>query len=145
MKTILRTALLCGALVCAALPLRAQLRAPVTLLSAGNVLTGTTSNYLATAVCSLADYAGINVSFHLDAAGTDNVVLSLAKSADGAVFETTPSVTVTVAANGTNTVNAFSSATVQGAYALRLVSIAGSTNANTTNIVVKVFPKNFLR
>lgn len=128
-----------------AIAAQAQSRQPATLLNPGNVTTSGTSNYTAAVVVNTADYCGIGISFKLDGAGTDPLLFKFAKSVDGTTFESTPSVTVSVSANGTSTVNAFSSATVQGAWALRLAQIVGSTNANATNIVVKAFPKSFLR
>jgi len=141
-RDLLSLALVIAGLVVFALPARAT--GEVYLLSAAtqNVSASATSNYTAVVNVRLSEYAGARISFKLTAAGTDNVLVKWAKSADGAHFETTPSITTTIAANGTNTVEVFAPLTVQGVQALELVQIVGSTNGAMTNLVVSVFPKN---
>lgn len=84
----------------------------------------------------------IQVSFKLSGSGTSNIVASFAKSVDGTTFETTPSVTVTVAASGTTTVSGVSNVALGGVGWLKLVSV---TNANTPSTVAELSIKTAVK
>jgi hypothetical protein len=87
-------------------------------------------------------HAAIATSFAMTGAGTPNVVFSFSRSADGTNYETTPSLVITNAANGTNTVTSITNLDLGAAGWLKLVSVA-NTNASTaiTNLAVKVSTK----
>jgi hypothetical protein len=70
-------------------------------------------------------------SFALANSGTANVTFSFARSVDGTTFESTPSVSLVVAANGTNTVTGFTNVSMGAGGYLKLTSVA---NANSTNV-----------
>jgi len=110
------------------------------LSSTATVLAGTTSNYTANAFfCGKGNgYVGIMTSFKLDAACTGTITFYFQKSIDGTTYETTPSVSATITANGSTAVNTFTQATTLGSGYIRLSSIV-NTNAtqNLTNLVVK--------
>jgi hypothetical protein len=73
---------------------------------------------------------------------TANVVYSFAKAISATEWESTPSVTVTMASNTNALPNAsFTKVDVAGASALKLVSIANAVSVPITNITIKALLK----
>src|SRR5207244_3981686 len=123
----------------------AQQYAPVVLLTGGtqNISAAVTSNYTAVVNVRSADTVAIHAGFKMSGAGTDDVVFSFAKSADGAIFETTPSILITNTPNGGTRVEKLAIVDVTGVHTIKLVSIANaSATRYLTNLVVDVGVKN---
>ena len=79
----------------------------------------------------------IQPQFKLSGTGTGNVTFSFAKGLSGGIYETTPSVTVVVAASGTNVVSGVTNVNLGAVSALKLVSIVNANTPSTaTNVVV---------
>lgn len=85
-----------------------------------------------------------NIAIALAFTGTTgnsaNVTANLAKSVDGTSYESTPSVTLTAAANGTNAVTAVTNVDTGGVGWLKLVSVVNGNNT-LTNVAVKASKK----
>lgn len=83
-----------------------------------------------------------SVSFNLSGTGVGNVVSSWAKSIDGTNYESTPSVTMTNVANGTNTVVGVGNTAMGAGGWLKLVSVVNANTPSTvTNLTVKAATK----
>ncbi len=127
---------------------QAQQYHPVALLLGGtaNITAGSTSNYTYTVNVKAADNVAIWSSFKLNGAGTDGIIFKFSKSADGSNFETTPSILITNAANGTSAVSTISPTSVTGVHSIRLSSIVnGVSGQAVTNLFVTVGVKTFFR
>lgn len=129
--------LIFSAILCLALSAQAQVNTK-TLLSAGTVTSGATSNYTAAVSLDKVSTFGVQFSFAATGAGSGDVVAAFAYSGDGTNFETTPSLSITNAGNGTTTVVSFNSVTLKPAKEIKLVSIKNSAGADITNVTVKV-------
>jgi len=107
-------------------------------LTTGNV--SSNSAYL-----SKVERAGIELQCQGSAVGNSNITLTLQRSLDGIVWETTPMLTWATALNGTTALVAYTNLTadILGAAAyLRVYSISnGNATANATNVVVRVIRK----
>lgn len=119
----------------------AQATAPVTLLTTHTVPASGTSNYTAVVNVPRSATVGILTQSTLSGSGTDDIVWSFSKSADGATFETTPSVLITNTSNGTTTVNKYTAVDVSGVYALKLVSVVNNSSSRVLTNVVYAYPK----
>ena len=115
------------------------------------LLPGGTNNVAATATntpaavgltCAEQDQVALLVEHRGTGAGSGNVIYAFAKGLDAETVETTPSVTLTVPLNGTNTVRLLSEPTLGGAGYLQLVSIQNTNAVALTNLTVKVSRKN---
>lgn len=122
----------------------AQISRPEVLNTGTNVIAASGTLSPTNAIITSAKHANValQASFKLSGTGVGNVVLSFAKSVDGVRFESTPSVTMTIAASGTNTVAAVSNVSLGAVPALKLVSV---TNANTPSTVAELSVKSFLK
>jgi hypothetical protein len=114
-----------------------------TLLSitshSGTITNGATSNYTAVANVRKADVVGIMTKLQLNGAGTDGSIFKFKKSVDGTNFESTPSILITNAANGTTAAYYFNQVTVSGARAIQLSSVVNGTSGQAlTNVFVQV-------
>jgi len=121
--------------------LSAPAQAQTATLSTGtNVIAASGTLSPTNAVISIQKHLnlGLQASFALSGTGTGNIVLSFAKSLDGTTFETTPSVTLTIAASGTNTVSGLTNVSMGAVPKLKLVSV---TNANTPSTVAGLVVK----
>jgi len=77
-------------------------------------------------------------------AGTGNVTVTLARSPDGTVWETTPRFTWAFPLNGTTEVIAYTnlaSGLLGAAHSIKIVSIANADDTIVTNAYVKVIKK----
>lgn len=128
-------------------PVHAQQSTPVRLLAGTTwgIAASQTSNYTAVASVRACNTAGIQTHTKLDGAGTEAVVFKFAKSADGSVFETTPSILITNTCTGATDVDKFSAIDVTGVHTIKLTSIVNGSAANLTNIYAVVHVKNFTR
>jgi hypothetical protein len=117
---------------------------PQTLLSiyslAATITNSATSNYTATISVRGANKVGIGQTFQLNGAGTGGNILKIAKSSDGTVFETTPSILITNASAGTTATYYFNEVTVSGCAAIRLTSVVNGSAAALTNVLITAFP-----
>jgi len=131
-KTIIITALV--AVLAFAGSASAQQYSPVTVYSQGtNAIAGSAT---VTPGSVITMTKSNNVAFQIFAtslAGSTNAVTAnFAKSVDGVTYETTPSVTLAVTANGTNAVSALTNVATGAVGYLKLTSIVnGNTNALT--------------
>ena len=108
------------------------------VLTTGNV--SSNSAYL-----SKIDRVGLELQCQGSAAGNSNITLTLQRSLDGIVWETTPMLTWATALNGTTALVAYTNLSEDiiglAAY-LRVYSISnGNATANATNVVVRVIRK----
>ncbi len=120
----------------------------VALLLGGtvNITAGSTSNYTSSVNVRGADNVAIYTSHKLNGSGTDGIIFKFKKSADGSNFETTPSILITNAANGTSAVLTVSPVSVAGCHSIQLSSIVnGVSGQAVTNLFVTVGVKNFFR
>lgn len=107
----------------------------ITTVVAASTTTNTTSGIGVFAVQKYEDVT-IWTNTKIADSGTDNTVVSFAKSADGTTYETVPSVVITVANTGTTAVNTITNINVGAAGYLKLVSVVnGDASGNLTNIV----------
>lgn len=138
------------AVVVSGLLLTAQAQSPVayrivTLVGGGTNHVAATATNTPAAVgvtCAEQDQVALFIEQRGTGAGSGNVVYAFAKGLDTDTVETTPSVTLTVPLNGTNTVRLLSEPTLGGAGYLQLVSIQNTNAVALTNLTVKVSRKN---
>jgi len=145
MKTFLSVLTVLSGLVLSA---SAQQYQAVQLLLGGtvNITAGSTSNYTASVNVRGAEYASIYTSHKLNGSGTDGIIFKFKKSTDGSNFETTPSILITNAANGTSAVLTVSPVSVAGVHSIQLSSIVnGVSGQAVTNLFVTVGVKNVFR
>lgn len=83
---------------------------------------------------------GLQLTFTGTTGNSANVTANLARSVDGSSYESTPSVTLTAAANGTNAVTAVTNVDTGGGGWLKLVSLVNGNNT-LTNVAVKASKK----
>ncbi|MHC1762917.1 MAG: hypothetical protein AB9869_01240 [Verrucomicrobiia bacterium] len=91
-----------------------------------------------------AEHVTVFLSFKAANAGTSNVVLTLARSPTGVTWETTPQIPLTVAANGTNTVNFMTNITKEVIGACGYIKAVSLQNAQTnalSSIVLQILQK----
>lgn len=125
------------ALAAVAVSAQAQQYQVVNLATSATLTNSATGTYSAVVNCRAANQVGILTTSVLSGAGTDDIVFSFSKSADGVNFETTPSVTVTNASNGATAVKKYTVVDVTGVHTLKLVSVLNnSTNRTLTHSVV---------
>jgi len=84
--------------------------------------------------------AGIVFSYSLTDAGTNDVTLLFFGSVDGQTFNTTPDFTLTLTANGTNTVTTSTDLNV-GALGWWQCTVSNANTAPITNAVLKLATK----
>ncbi len=144
MKKLFIAATLAAALTlsCA---VHAQQYSVVPLVTLLTVPASGTSNYTAVVNCRAANTVGITTYSALSGSGTEGMVWSFSKSADGSVFETTPSVTITNTSNGTTPVKKFTVVDVTGVHTLKLVSVVNGNSSYVLTNSVTAGVKNFVR
>lgn len=85
------------------------------------------------------DAVALQPTFALSGTGVGNVVFNFARSADGATYETTPSISGTIAASGTTTVSGVLNVSTGGAATIKLVSVVNANNPGVVpNPVIKI-------
>lgn len=146
MKTLLRFSLF----ICAIVAFAAQGFAQVStspyyrfssVLSAAtqNVARSATSNYTSDIYPTKSGELAVALSFKLNNTGSSSVTVNFTKSVDGVTFETTPTHSIVVAANGATAVNVVTNFSIGSVGAVRLASIVnGNSGGDVTNLVVKV-------
>ncbi|KAB2673890.1 MAG: hypothetical protein DVB31_02925 [Verrucomicrobia bacterium] len=139
MKTLLKT-LVAAALVAFALtpPASAQvLTFGLQTVTVTNAIPATTTNSVtATAIdATRAEDVGLQISFKLTGSGTSTVVFTLSGSLDNSTYATLG--TVSLAANGTNTVTYVGNYAVGPIPYLKLTQIANPNANGITDLVVK--------
>lgn len=89
---------------------------------------------------------GLLLSFQGDAAGTDNITVTIVRSLDSSTWESTPGISWVTAANGTTAVNSYTNLTTSQLGAARYIKILSIANAaasaNMTNCSLKVIRKS---
>ena len=112
-------------------------------VTASNLTTANVSGN--SAYLSKSDRAGIELQCQGNAVGTGAITLTLQRSLDGTVWETTPTLTWATALNGTTALVAYTNLTADilgSAAYLRIYSISnGNATADATNVVVRVIRK----
>lgn len=79
----------------------------------------------------------IQPQFKLSGTGVGNVTFNFVKSIDGTTYETTPSVSIALAASGTNTVCGVTNVSMGAVGRLKLASVVNANTPSTaTNVVV---------
>jgi hypothetical protein len=125
-------------------------RASVTTDSPGVTNTVAASTTITTGLGAASDvrnneHVGIMLLFRGLGPSAGNVTLTLARSTTGITYETTPQISVTVAANGTNAVvfatNLVSSVIGDWGY-LKPVSLQNAATNSLTNVVLQIIRKN---
>jgi len=102
-----------------------------------NVTAASTNTYSLTQSIDEFDNVGIQVSFVASADTNGNVLVKFAKSLDSTTYETTPSITLTVPLNGTNTSCVVSNFSLPSVATLKLTSIEHTNSAcYVTNVTV---------
>ena len=147
MKTFLKLLAVLPLAIGHSLSIQAQQYQPVALLTGGtaNISGSATSNYTHVVNVRGADNVGLYASWSIGSSSTDDVIFKLSKSANGAVFETTPSVLITNVCDGTNVVKYFNAISTLGVHSLQLSSIVNGATNFLTNLTVTVGVKNFFR
>ena len=125
---------------------------PYSFVIGTNQIAASGTQYVSNAVPTvIGNTAALQCSFKMQSgAETGNISFVFAKSVGSglvsganAVYETTPSITVTVAANGTSQVTYYTNVTVGACASLQLVDIVnGCTNSILTNMTVKMNMKH---
>jgi Tfp pilus assembly protein FimT len=139
LSQLLQVVAILAVLIALVTPAMAQQYSVSTLNTGTNVIGASSALTPTSAVVTTTkhDNVAYTVSFNLSGTGTGNVISTWAKGLNG-VYESTPSITMTNAANGTNTVVGFGNTSVGAAGSLKLVSITnGNTPSTITNLTVK--------
>jgi hypothetical protein len=142
MKSIYSLTLL--ALLALTVPAQAQYD-PSYIVNNINIASGSSSNVAAVFGCTRYENIGVQVDFNLTGAGTDPVVVTWCTSQDGTNYCTATGSykgNFSIAANGTTHVTLVTNLAVNAVGYFQVSSIAGSTNAATTNVYVSVWTKN---
>jgi len=127
----------------AVIPAYSQLYDTSQLVNNIAIASGGSSNVAAVVGCTRYDEFALQINFKLMASGTDPVTFTWCTSNDGVTYCTTGSGqgTFTVAANGTTPVVFTTNMVMNSVGYFQISSIAGSTNAITTNLTVNAFFK----
>jgi hypothetical protein len=108
-----------------------------------NVAAAATNTYTIVQTVSEYDNVGFQVSFKSVGTNLSTITFGVSKSADsGTTFESTPSLYLSVAANGTNTVTAFAPFSVVGVSHVKLGPVGNPNGGSALTNVVASFRLN---
>jgi hypothetical protein len=140
-----RLSFVIAALAFAGFIAQAQQYQPVVLQSLVKINGGATGTYTLPVNVRGANTVGVQTTSCLAGSGSEEIIYKFKKSADGATFETTPSILVTNTSNGTTPVVQFTAVDVTGVHTIQLASVVNGSSGYVVTNSVTVGVKNFLR